>query len=106
MNTATWLSEEEFLDLPQSAGRQEFRDGELIELPPAKYVHSELIKRLVKLLLTVLDESRVWSETGFRLRKGRWVSPDVAVTWPDQPRFEGYFHRSPMIAIEVASSHW
>jgi Uma2 family endonuclease len=99
----TLLTEEEFLSLPASSGKQEFRDGELIEVPPAKYVHSELIKRLVRLLETVLHESRVWSETGFLLRKGRWVSPDVCVIWPDQPRQDGWFQRSPMLVIEVAS---
>jgi Uma2 family endonuclease len=42
-------------------------------------------------------------EMGFQLRKNRWVIPDVCVTWPDQPVFEGWFHGAPMIAIEVAS---
>ncbi len=102
MRTTALLTEAEFLNLPDAPGRQEFRDGELIELPPPSYAHSELVKRIVKLLETVLHESRVWSETGFRLRDGRWIVPDVAVIWPDQARAEGYFQGSPMLAVEVA----
>ena len=103
MAVSTLLTEEQFLNLPDFAGRQEFRDGELIELPPAKYPHSELVKRIAKLLETMVHESRIWSETGFQLRAGRWIVPDVCVTWPDQVRANGYFQRSPMVGIEVAS---
>jgi Uma2 family endonuclease len=103
MSVSTLLTEAEFLNLPDSPGRQEFRDGELIELPPAKYLHSELAKRIYELLQTSLHESRVWIETGFRLREGRWVTPDVCVIWPDQPRDAGWFARSPMLAVEIAS---
>lgn len=103
MSVTTLLTEEEFLNLPDFVGRQEFRDGELIEVPPAKYAHGELVKRIHNLLLTVLHESRIWSETGFRLRENRWVIPDVCVIWPDQPEADGWFQRSPMLAVEVAS---
>lgn len=103
MAVHTLLTEEQFLNLPDSDGRQEFRDGEVISVPPAKYARSELVKRIYKLLLTVLHESRVWNETGFLLRPERWVTPDVCVIWPDQARSRGWFYRSPMLAIEVAS---
>ena len=103
MSVTTLLTEEEFLSLPEFPGRQEFRDGELIEVPPATYAHSELIRRIAHLLLSVLPESRVWIATGFQLRKHRWAVPDICVTWPEQPRANGWFQRSPMLAIEVAS---
>lgn len=103
MNTLATLTEEDFLNLPEFPGRQEFRDGELIELPPAKKAHSELVKRIARLFLTVLPESRVWPETGFRLRKGRWIVPDVCVIYPDQPTVDGWFQGAPMVSIEVAS---
>jgi len=35
-DTTPLLTEEEILNLPEFAGRQELIDGELIELPPAK----------------------------------------------------------------------
>src|SRR5690242_17088574 len=103
MSVSTLLTEEEYLQLPDFPGRQEFRDGELITLLPAKRSHSELIKRNTRLLETVLDGSRIWSETGFQLRPNRWVIPDVCVIWPDQPVVNDYFQRSPMLAIEIAS---
>src|SRR5262249_55044248 len=61
------------------------------------------IKRIYALLLTVIHVSRIWIETGFQLRTNRWVIPDICVTHPDQERKHGWFHRSPMLAIEVAS---
>ena len=97
------LTEDEFLNLPELTGKQELLDGELIQLPPARYSHGELSKRLVKTLGTVLDESRIWTEIGYRLRPGRWLIPDVSVSWPDQPIDDDWFQRSPMIAIEIAS---
>jgi Uma2 family endonuclease len=99
----TLLSEEEFLHLPESPGKQELMEGELVELPPATYSHNELIKRIYALMRTVLDESQIWIENGYRLSRGTWLQPDVSVTWPDQ-RIEDDWHQSaPMIAIEIAS---
>ena len=103
MSSSTLLSDEAFLRLPAVAGKQELLDGELIELPPAKHSHSTLAKRLVRLLTTVLDDSRVWTEAAYRLESGRWLVPDVSVSWPDQPVADDWFQRSPMIAIEIVS---
>src|SRR5881392_3572305 len=103
MSVSTLLTEDEFLNLPEFTGKQELLDGELIQLPPARYAHSELSKRLVRTLRTVLDESRIWIETAYRLRKDRWLIPDVSVSWPDQSIEDGWFQQAPMIAIEIAS---
>ena len=103
MSLPALLTEDEFLNLPEFVGKQELLDGELIQLPPARYSHSELSKRLVDTLRTVLDKNRVWTEIGYRLRPGRWLIPDVSVSWPDQPIDDDWFQRSPMIAIEIAS---
>ena len=103
MSVSTLLSEDEFLNLPEFAGKQELLDGELIQLPPARYSHSELSNRLVDTLRTVLDKSQVWIEMAYRLRPGRWLIPDVSVSWPDQPIDDEWFQRSPMLAIEIAS---
>jgi Uma2 family endonuclease len=103
MSISTLLTDEEFLNLPEFAGRQELLDGELIELPPAKHSHSELVKRLVELLHTALDTSRVWTETAYRLRRGRWLVPDASVSWPNQQVEDDWFQGSPMLAVEVAS---
>ena len=46
------LNVEDFCRLPEASGgvRQELHDGELIELPPVKKLHTRLQKRLVTLL--------------------------------------------------------
>jgi Uma2 family endonuclease len=97
------LSEEEFLDSPDTPGKQELLDGELIELPPARRYHGSIATKLMFRLATVLDESRLWVEVGYRLRAGRWLIPDVSVSWPDQPEERGWHKGSPMLAIEIAS---
>jgi Uma2 family endonuclease len=102
MPVRTLLTDEEFLALPDSDGKQELLNGELIELPPAKAFHSKMIKILEDRLLTVLDRSRVYVETGFQLAKHRWVAPDLSVIWPDQKE-DGWYQRAPMVAIEIAS---
>ena len=103
MSVATLLTEDEFLNVPEFAGKQELLDGELIQLPPAGYSLSNLSNRLVDTLRTVLDENQVWILMAYRLRPGRWLIPDVSVSWPDQPIDDEWFQRSPMIAIEIAS---
>ena len=60
MSARTLLSEEEFLALPESAGKQELIDGELIESPAATDSHDELSRRLAELCRTALDPSRIW----------------------------------------------
>ena len=102
MSVSTLLTDEEFLGLPDVPGKRELLDGKLIELPPAKYFHSEMAKRLSCLLQTVVHPSRVWIETAYRLSSGRWLTPDVSVSWPDQ-RIEGWFQDAPMVAVEIAS---
>lgn len=103
MGTRTLLSDKEFLALPDAPSKRELLDGELIELPPAKYFHSEMARRLVRLLGTVLDESLIWIEVAYWMSKGRWLIPDISVSWPDQGKKEGWYAGAPMIAIEIAS---
>ena len=103
MSVSTLLTEDEFLNLPEFTGKQELLDGELIPLPPATYFHSELSNRLVDTLGKLLDKNRVWMVAAYRLRKGRWLIPDVSVSWPDQPIEDDWFQQAPMIAIEIAS---
>jgi Uma2 family endonuclease len=101
MSATTLLTAEEFLNLPDTPGKQELLDGELISLPPARHYHSKAAKAFQKFLETVLDESRVWLFEGYQLRRG-WLIPDVSVIWPGQPIAE-WFQGAPMIAIEIVS---
>ena len=101
MSAITQLTAEEFLNLPDTPGKQELLDGELISLPPAMYEHAETGRALQKLLETALDESRVRFFEGYQVRRG-WLIPDVSATWPDQP-VSGWLQGAPMIAIEIVS---
>lgn len=101
MSAITQLTAEEFLNLPDTPGKQELLDGELISLPPARNDHSIIARAFQELLLTALDKSRVWFLEGYQLKRG-WLIPDVSVTWPDQP-VSGWFQGAPMIAIEIVS---
>jgi Uma2 family endonuclease len=103
MSVLTLLSEEEFLNLPESAGKQELLEGELIDLPPAKYSHDELAKRIASLLETAVPRSRVWVETAYRLSSRSWLKPDVSVSWPEQRIEDDWQQGSPLLAVEVAS---
>ena len=103
MGAAILLTEDEFLRLPDAPGKRELIDGELIELPPAKRSHSEMSKRFVRRLESVLDLSRVWIETAYQLGRNRWLTPDVSVSWPEQPVRDDWFQSAPMVAIEIAS---
>jgi Uma2 family endonuclease len=103
MSVSTLLSEEEFLNLPDSAGKQELLDGELIELPPATDSHDDLAKRIAALLETVVPRSRVWVETAYRLSSQKWLKPDVSVSWPEQPVVNDWKQGAPLLAVEVAS---
>lgn len=99
----TQLSAEEFLNLPDMPGKQELLEGELIELPPAKLTHLQVIKWFRKLLESVLPESRVWAEGGYQLGHRSWLQPDVSVSWPDQRVENDWMQGPPMLAIEVIS---
>lgn len=80
---AVTLLTEEFLNMPETPGKHELLDGELISLPVAKRRHDLIGRRLWRLFATVLDDSRTWTVEGYRLSRG-WLIPDVSVNWPDQ----------------------
>lgn len=93
---------EEFERLPDKDGIQELLDGEVVEMPPPKRRHSRIVQNVETILLRRLDRSRVWTETGFLIGR-QCPQPDVAVIHVDQGEERGWFAKSPMIAVEVAS---
>src|SRR6266566_4743364 len=99
MSATTLLTWEEFLDLPETPGKQELLDGELIALPPAKFTHMQIVMAFYDLLKTALPKSRVLMETGYQLRRG-WLQPDVSVCWPGQAVENDWLQGAPMVAIE------
>jgi Uma2 family endonuclease len=92
----------EFEQLPETPGKQELLDGELVEMPPAKFSHMDISMRFFLFLHGIVKQSRVMHETGFRMGGG-WLQPDASVLWPGQEILDGYAARSPMIAIEIVS---
>jgi Uma2 family endonuclease len=102
-STTTLLTDEEFLALPKTPGKQELIDGELITLPPSKHSHDVLAERIAGLLRLALPAGRVWIETGYQLGPRKWLQPDVSVTWPDQKIENDYKQGGPVIAVGPAS---
>jgi Uma2 family endonuclease len=101
MAAVTQLTGEEYLHMPETPGKHELLDGELISLPPAKRVHNDIARSFQELLVTVLETMRVRYAEGYRLRRG-WLIADVSANWPDQKEGE-WFEGAPMIAIEIMS---
>ena len=93
---------EELEQMPTKDGIQELLDGVVIETPPPKRHHSQIVKRVARILERHIEEGRVWTETGFLIGR-HCPQPDVAVIHPDQGTSRGWFAGAPMIAVEVAS---
>ncbi len=109
MGTTTLLSFEEFERLPDSPGKHELLDGELIEMPPAKARHSKIQHRIHGDLSPYVLErglGDVYIEAGFKLGERHWVQPDVSLVSTRQSHAsdpDGYFEGAPRLAIEVIS---
>src|SRR6266446_10315994 len=109
MATTTLLTFEEFERLPDSPGKRELLDGELIEMPPQKTRNRKIQRRIDrKLSPYVLDHGlgEVYIEAGFKLGERHWVQPDLSLVSTEQDQTsdpEGYFEGSPRLAIEVIS---
>src|SRR5258708_544732 len=109
MATTTLLTFREFEELPDSPGKRELLDGELIEMPPPKTRHSKIHLRIRdRLSPYVLDRGlgEVYIEAGFRLGERHWVQPDLSLVSGEQDQTsdpEGYFEGAPRLAIEVIS---
>jgi Uma2 family endonuclease len=98
----------EFEALPDSPGKRELIDGELIELPPAKFRHSLIQHRIADALrqyLAARPIGDVFLEVGFYLKGGHWVLPDVSLVAreqrPEDP--DAYLEGAPALAVEVIS---
>ena len=111
MGATTLLTFEDFERLPDSPGKRELLDGELIEIPPAKARHSKIRHRIYGKLDPLVREQGlgdVYTVAGFKLGERHWVQPDVSrlvSTGQDQASDpEGYFDGAPRLAIEVISA--
>lgn len=99
---------DQFLDLPDQAGKQEFDHGRVICMPPPKFAHTVTAKKIYDLLTSALEGSGyvVFSKAGFLIAPAVVRQPDVAVVDQaalNQVRQDEYPAGAPRIAIEVAS---
>jgi Uma2 family endonuclease len=60
-------------------------------------------QRIYRLMLEVIDFSRVWIELGYQLSNHDYIIPDVSVSFPDQGESNEYPQGAPMLAIDAAS---
>jgi Uma2 family endonuclease len=99
----------EFENLPESPGKRELLDGELIELPPAKQKHLIVQHRIAEVLRRYLAGrglGEAYIEAGFYLAAGHWVQPDVSIVLNEQigrSDPDGYLEGAPALAVEVIS---
>jgi Uma2 family endonuclease len=104
----TWQT---FEQLPDSDGfHREIVAGELIVLPPPKWRHSRIARRVSRALMALEDQgiAEVHMEAGYKLSlsPATWIEPDVSVLRTERSRSirdDDYFVGSPELAVEVVS---
>ncbi|HMD71361.1 MAG TPA: Uma2 family endonuclease [Bryobacteraceae bacterium] len=110
--TLAHMTFEEFERLPDSPGKLELLRGELIDLPPARLKHADIVHRVYERLKILLAEARargqagdlgkVYMETGYRMGARSWLQPDVSITHACQ-QADDYYVGSPALVVEVIS---
>jgi Uma2 family endonuclease len=108
----TQLTFEQFEQLPDRPGKDELLEGELFELPPAKFKHNWSAHRLHKSLDIALEElhargaaselGEAYHEMGYRLGRLTWLVPDVSITHASQAVGD-YLQGAPALAVEILS---
>ena len=108
MGTKTLMTAQEFDRLPDDGMKHELIEGELVVMPPAKFIHTRIQNRLADIIRPIVRERgmEVYIEAGFRLSADSTVQPDIAVvkgSGLEQEGPDGYLHGAPALAIEVVS---
>lgn len=101
---ASLITFDEFLEMPDAEGEKlELVEGEIVRMPPPVPEHSDIARRILRLLTERIGWSRVWPDaTGYRIGESCLI-PDVSVQWENQPRDEKAFLGAPMVAVEILS---
>jgi Uma2 family endonuclease len=102
MSTSSLITFAQFEQMPEAPGKQELIDGELIEMPAARLRHMIVSKRVYAQLCLGAGVDLAFIETGYRVGRG-WLVPEASVAHPNQEIDDGYFSRSPVLAVEVLS---
>ncbi len=108
--TATPLTVEAFLELPEPEGQKiELIEGEVVSMGRGGYKHERVKANLLALLIAwvrVHPIGTVFSETMFRPDQHNSPIPDVSFVLQTRlsPDLEGHLQGAPDLAIEVVSS--
>jgi Uma2 family endonuclease len=107
--TSKIVTYEEWLEMPETEGKEEVVDGEIIVMPPAQYPHMHIVQSLQMLLAFQLDPKVIWVVTtvfGLVIRKDPLTcrEPDLAVfIRKNIVQQDGYIHSVPELVVEVLS---
>jgi Uma2 family endonuclease len=106
----TLLTLEEFMARPQreDGQREELLEGELIVSPGPKVGHSEIVRRLRRLLMPLEERGYVLSnDFSCVLRPHSMPEPDLAAVrqerWQEALNSDAWLEGSPELVVEVAS---
>jgi len=112
ITTTPLLTFEEFERLPDTPGKRELLEGEVIELPVPQFKHSANAHTIFRSLDTAIGAAHarseavelgeVYIEMGYQLSTRSYVQPDVSITHAGQP-VDKFLQRAPAIAIEIIS---
>jgi Uma2 family endonuclease len=114
MGARTVLSLEEFLRLPADGTRHELDEGELVVMPPPRFRHTQITKRIYDSIFTYLAGratlGEVFTEAAYILKRtdagGTVRQPDISYVNDDRPRRtnpNAYMEGAPALAVEVVS---
>ena len=105
----TLVTYEEWLRMPESEGREEVVNGEIITMPPAKSTHAVIVGNLVWDFTAHPDRAQhhvLAGSFGVVIRKYPLScrTPDVAIYHREaEIIMDGYYHSAPELVIEVLS---
>ena len=104
MHTKTALTVEEYLRTSFPDLDKEYRDGDVEERSMPDYLHSKTQGLLIAFLLALRGTLKLFvcPELRMKLGTGRYLIPDVAVFYPDEPAVQ-VPDTPPLIAIEILS---
>jgi Uma2 family endonuclease len=103
MGAKTGLSVQEYLDTSFPDLDREYRDGEVLERSLPDYLHGKTQLLLAAFFAALRKRLSIFpcTETRMRIRSRRYVIPDLAVFWPDEP--SGVPETPPLVAVEILS---
>jgi Uma2 family endonuclease len=103
MGVKTGMSVEQYLHTNFPDLDREYRDSELVERSSPEYLHGKTQLLLAAFFAALRKRLSIFpcTETRMRVRSGRYVTPDLAVFWRDEPM--GVPETPPLIAVEILS---